>query len=104
MQGKFSGVGVFTRYDNMTFEGEFKGGRVDGFGECPVHRGVGLAGAGCAAGASCLPQLSMSRSPLPLLSCPPSVSRRVCPGLAPVSAAPDPVTPVPSPPRAPDVP
>lgn len=33
MQGKFNGVGVFTRYDNMIFEGEFKGGRVDGFGE-----------------------------------------------------------------------
>lgn len=34
VQGKFNGVGVFTRYDNMIFEGEFKGGRVDGFGEC----------------------------------------------------------------------
>ncbi|KAM6347962.1 MORN repeat-containing protein 4 isoform 5-T6 [Alca torda] len=32
VQGKFSGVGVFTRCDNMTFEGEFKGGRVYGFG------------------------------------------------------------------------
>ncbi|XP_077786272.1 MORN repeat-containing protein 4 isoform X2 [Podarcis muralis] len=32
VQGKFNGVGVFTRYDNMTFEGEFKAGRVDGFG------------------------------------------------------------------------
>lgn len=34
VQGKFNGVGVFTRCDNMTFEGEFKGGRVYGFGEC----------------------------------------------------------------------
>ncbi|KFP39511.1 MORN repeat-containing protein 4, partial [Chlamydotis macqueenii] len=32
VQGKFNGVGVFTRCDNMTFEGEFKGGRVYGFG------------------------------------------------------------------------
>lgn len=38
VQGKFNGVGVFTRCDNMTFEGEFKGGRVYGFGECPAAR------------------------------------------------------------------
>lgn len=30
VQGKFNGVGVFTRCDNMTFEGEFKGGRMYG--------------------------------------------------------------------------
>lgn len=41
VQGKFSGVGVFTRCDNMTFEGEFKGGRVYGFGECWRH-GAGI--------------------------------------------------------------
>ena len=38
VQGKFNGVGVFTRGDNMTFEGEFKGGRVYGFGECLAAR------------------------------------------------------------------
>lgn len=41
VQGKFNGVGVFTRCDNMTFEGEFKGGRVYGFGECWQH-GAGV--------------------------------------------------------------
>lgn len=39
-----------------------------------------------------------------LLCCPPAVSHPVCPGSAPMCAAPDPVTPVPSLPRAPDVP
>lgn len=76
MQGKFCGVGVFTRYDNMTFEGEFKGGRVDGFGECPAPRG-GPAAAGRAAGASCPPRLSTSRSPLPCCAALP-----VCPALS----------------------
>ena len=33
VQGKFQGVGVFTRFDKMRFEGEFKGGCVDGYGE-----------------------------------------------------------------------
>uniref|UniRef100_A0A8C3QN22 MORN repeat-containing protein 4 n=1 Tax=Cyanoderma ruficeps TaxID=181631 RepID=A0A8C3QN22_9PASS len=44
VQGKFNGVGVFTRCDNMTFEGEFKGGRVYGFGECWWH-GAGVCAA-----------------------------------------------------------
>lgn len=61
VQGKFSGVGVFTRYDNMTFEGEFKGGRVYGFGEClkiPLGLGCADAAAGWAAGALCPPKPS----------------------------------------------
>lgn len=33
VQGKFQGVGVFTRFDGMRFEGEFKSGRVDGHGK-----------------------------------------------------------------------
>lgn len=33
IQGKFQGVGVFTRFDGMRFEGEFKSGCVDGHGE-----------------------------------------------------------------------
>lgn len=33
MQGKFQGVGVFTRFDGMRFEGEFKSGCVDGYGK-----------------------------------------------------------------------
>lgn len=37
MQGKFQGVGVFTRFDNMKFEGEFKGGCVDGYGKVTVE-------------------------------------------------------------------
>lgn len=32
VQGKFQGAGVFTRFDGMKFEGEFKGGCVDGHG------------------------------------------------------------------------
>lgn len=32
VQGKFQGVGVFSRFDGMKFEGEFKGGRVEGYG------------------------------------------------------------------------
>lgn len=32
-QGKFHGVGVFQRADNMMFEGEFKEGRIWGMGE-----------------------------------------------------------------------
>lgn len=31
-QGKFQGVGVFSRFDGMKFEGEFKNGRVEGHG------------------------------------------------------------------------
>lgn len=30
--GKFNGVGVFTRCDNMMYEGEFKNGKVWGLG------------------------------------------------------------------------
>lgn len=33
VQGKFQGVGVFTRFDGMKFEGEFKSGSVDGYGK-----------------------------------------------------------------------
>lgn len=33
VQGKFQGVGVFTRFDGMRFEGEFKSGCVDGYGK-----------------------------------------------------------------------
>lgn len=33
VQGKFQGVGVFTRFDGMRFEGEFKSGCVHGHGE-----------------------------------------------------------------------
>lgn len=33
VQGKFQGVGVFTRFDGMRFEGEFKSGCVNGHGE-----------------------------------------------------------------------
>lgn len=32
VQGKFHGAGVFTRFDGMRFEGEFRGGCVDGYG------------------------------------------------------------------------
>lgn len=32
VQGKFQGVGVFSRFDGMKFEGEFKNGRVEGHG------------------------------------------------------------------------
>ena len=32
-QGKFHGLGVFQRADNMMFEGEFKNGRIWGMGE-----------------------------------------------------------------------
>ncbi|KAK5606923.1 hypothetical protein CRENBAI_012858 [Crenichthys baileyi] len=32
VQGKFQGAGVFIRFDGMKFEGEFKGGCVDGHG------------------------------------------------------------------------
>lgn len=32
-QGKFQGVGVFSRSDGMKFEGEFKNGRVEGHGK-----------------------------------------------------------------------
>ena len=39
---KITGVGVFIRHDNMTFEGEFKNGRVDGFGKShPARRVTG---------------------------------------------------------------
>lgn len=33
VQGKFQSTGVFTRFDGMRFEGEFKGGCVDGYGK-----------------------------------------------------------------------
>lgn len=33
VRGKFQGAGVFTRFDGMRFEGEFRGGCVDGHGE-----------------------------------------------------------------------
>lgn len=33
VQGKFQGAGVFTRFDGMKFEGEFKSGCVDGYGK-----------------------------------------------------------------------
>lgn len=33
VQGKFQGVGIFTRFDGMKFEGEFKSGCVDGYGK-----------------------------------------------------------------------
>lgn len=41
VQGKFQGVGVFSRFDGMKFEGEFKNGRVEGhgtffFNSCPA--------------------------------------------------------------------
>lgn len=42
--GKFQGSGIFSRYDGMKFEGEFKDGRVEGYGrslcsqELFVHR------------------------------------------------------------------
>lgn len=77
MQGKFNGVGVFTRCDNMTFEGEFKGGRVYGFGECQAAR--------------------CKRSPAPHSPVQPSISRSVPPALAPapMGAAPCPFTPSP---------
>lgn len=32
-QGKFDGLGVFTRPDGMLFEGEFKQGKVNGLGK-----------------------------------------------------------------------
>lgn len=32
MQGKFQGVGIFNRFDGMKFEGEFKNGHVEGYG------------------------------------------------------------------------
>lgn len=40
VQGKFQGAGVFTRFDGMKFEGEFKSGCVDGYGETSLlnHR------------------------------------------------------------------
>lgn len=34
MQGWFHGHGVFWRADGMKFEGEFRGGRIWGLGEC----------------------------------------------------------------------
>ena len=36
MQGWFHGHGVFWRADGMKFEGEFRGGRIWGLGECIV--------------------------------------------------------------------
>ncbi len=33
VQGKFKGAGVFTRFDGMKFEGEFKSGCVNGYGK-----------------------------------------------------------------------
>jgi len=33
VQGKFQGSGVFCRFDGMKFEGEFKSGCIDGYGE-----------------------------------------------------------------------
>lgn len=49
VQGKFQGVGVFTRFDGMRFDGEFKSGCVDGHGKTQVvfywvpNRGNSLA-------------------------------------------------------------
>ena len=33
IQGKFQGAGVFSRFDGMKFEGEFKSGCVQGYGK-----------------------------------------------------------------------
>lgn len=35
-QGKFQGVGIFSRFDGMKFEGEFKSGRVEGHGKYSI--------------------------------------------------------------------